>query len=184
MDDRTPRPLIDVEIEADLYDYLKSKSTFEDTLSSVLRRELGLSATETAADSEPPTRPRRVVREDEGEPRATPRRKRRAGARRPRAAAGTLLPESEYFRPILELLDERGGRAPKQVVIEELGRRLDDKLTDADRDELEHGGIRWRNRSQFARLRLIERGLMDRTAPRGIWAITDEGRSALRGGTI
>lgn len=183
MDDRAPRPLVDVKLEADLYDYLKSKSTFEDTLSSVLRRELGLSDAQTAADSDPPTR-RRVVREDEGEPRATPRQKRRADARRPRAAAGTLLPEAEYFRPILEVLDERGGSAPKQVVIEELGRRLEGKLTDADRGELEHGGIRWRNRSQFARLRLIERGLMDRAAARGIWAITDDGRSALKGGTI
>jgi hypothetical protein len=181
----------------DIYEFLKERSTFEDTVSSVLRRELGLpdpvlsdsdDATATStdrgghsiADDAPARQPRQVARGQ----RRTTRGKAKSDAEAQRAAAGTLLPESEYHRPILEILAEQGGSAPKQVVIDEVGRRLDGQLTAADRDELKSGGIRWQSRAQFARLRLAERGLIDKQAPRGIWVITPEGTTALEKGKI
>lgn len=170
-------------VDLDVYEHLKSRSTFEDTFSSVLRRELGFGgdggeADDPAHDREageetprPPAAPRQIAR-------AVRRAKR---AKRSRAAAGTLLPETEYHRPILAILAENGGRLPKQAVIDEVGRRLADRLTDADRERLENGVIRWQSRAQFARLRLAERDLIDRSAPRGIWAITEKGEQALHG---
>jgi hypothetical protein len=53
---------------------------------------------------------------------------------------------------------------------------LGDRLTEADRGTLDSGGIRWHSRVAFARLRMIEEGLLDGDAPRGTWAITDKGR--------
>jgi Mrr N-terminal domain len=170
------RDQVQVDVDRDVYDYLRSNSTFEDTFSAVLRRELGIQ--EGAADS------RSKARALEEKPRkSTPTARRPRGKRstRPRAAAGTLLPEGEYYRPILEILLENGGRLPKQAVIDELGRRLHDRFTDADQDTLESGGIRWQSRAQFARLRLAERQFIDKTAPRGTWAITEEGERALEG---
>ena len=173
-----PKDQIQVLVDPDIYDHLRSKSSFEDTFSSVLRRELGLGDRNLTND--------RNQAEGSGEPERRPKSARggsRTGkrARRSRAAAGTLLPESEYHRPILEALVEGGGRLPKQAVIEEIGRRLSDRFTDADRDTLESGGIRWQSRAQFARLRLADRGFIDKKAPRGIWAITEEGEKALEG---
>jgi hypothetical protein len=49
----------------------------------------------------------------------------------------------------------------------------------ADYEKLASGDIRWRNRAQFVRLRLIERGDMKKDSPRGLWEITDQGRDRL-----
>jgi hypothetical protein len=190
-------PEISVSVGVDIYEFLKERSTFEDTFNSVLRRELGLPDPTLAdgddANAAVPHRGGHPVTDDKSarEPRQPARGrgralhgKARSTTKAKRAAAGTLLPESEYHRPILEILAERGGSVPKQVVIEEVGRRLDGRLTVADRDELESGGIRWQSRAQFARLRLAERGLINKHAPRGIWAITPEGTMALEEGRI
>ena len=88
------------------------------------------------------------------------------------------------MRPILEVIAQAGGQAPKQVVMEEVGERLGDRLTEADREELDSGGIRWQSRIQFARLRLVDRGLIAKTASRGVWALTSEGAKALEEGTV
>jgi len=105
-------------------------------------------------------------------------------ARRTRAASGTLLPETAYHRPLLQTLVEHGGSTSKQTVIDELSRRLNDQLTDADRLPLASGGIRWMSRVQFARLRLADRGFIDKDVPRGIWKITERGVKALEEGAI
>lgn len=105
-------------------------------------------------------------------------------ARRTRAASGTLLPEAAYHRPLLETLVQHGGSASKQQVIDELGRSLEGQLTDADRLPLASGGIRWMSRVQFARLRLADRGFIDKDVPRGTWKITDRGVKALEEGAI
>lgn len=183
MTDRASFELVPVELERDVYDYLRGRSTFEDTVSSVLRRELNIgidtprsaqtgAAEQSRASDTTPPRPARQ-----------PRRSAAKG-KRTRAAAGTLLPESEYHRPLLEILAQHGGSAPKATVVEELGGRLEGRLTEADKSALKSGGIRWESRAQFARLRLAERGFIEKDAPRGVWAITPEGAKALEENTI
>src|SRR5687767_12341262 len=116
---------VEVRVDQDLYEILKARSTFEDTFSSVLRRELGIPAPQDVPQGQ---RTSDRLREWSPAPeRSTGRaRKRGKGSRstRARAAAGTLLPENEYYRPILEILAEKGGQAPKQTVIEQVGHRL------------------------------------------------------------
>jgi hypothetical protein len=77
--------------------------------------------------------------------------------------------------PILEILRDNGGRAPTREVIDALGERFDGRLSDADREPLSSGEIRWRNRAQFARLSLIEQGDMAKGSPRGVWEISEQG---------
>jgi len=96
-----------------------------------------------------------------------------------RAAPGSILPEGEYWRPILSIIDSAGGSARANDVIDALEDRLGDRFTEKDREPLAMGEIRWRNRARFARLRMIERGLLSGDAPRGRWEITDEGRAYL-----
>ena len=97
-----------------------------------------------------------------------------------RAAPGSILPEREYWRPILEFILEQGGAAPANDVIEEVGRRLRDRLTDMDYEQLDMGETRWRNRARFARLRMREQGLLSASSHRGIWEITARGRQYLK----
>jgi hypothetical protein len=146
---------------------------FVDTPNSVLRRMLGL--------------PRKAA-EEEGllSSKPVPPRAKRRGSRKGvgRAERGTMLSEEEYDLPILAILNQNGGRVPTRELIETLGTWLAGRLTHTDRQALKSGGIRWRNRAQFVRLRLIEQGDMKRGSPRGIWEITDQGSRRLQGVSI
>ncbi len=101
-------------------------------------------------------------------------------AEKARAQVGTLLPEKEYWIPILEALDEQDGRAPAIETIERVGELMRDQLGEAERAETSTGEIRWRNRTQFARLRMKQQGLLVSGSPRGIWEMTDQGRTYLK----
>ncbi|MFY9580042.1 MAG: winged helix-turn-helix domain-containing protein [Gaiellaceae bacterium] len=180
-----------VDLDRDVYEYLREHSTFEDTVSTVLRRELRLVSTVGTTGGSPsqgsassPAAPSRGRRIRAHRAPSTGRRRAAGGGRRTRAASGTLLPEREYHRPILEILVEHGGSASKQEVIEEISRRLEGRLTEADLSPLASGGIRWMSRVQFARLRLADRGLIDKDMPRGTWKITADGVRALEEGAV
>jgi Mrr N-terminal domain len=97
-----------------------------------------------------------------------------------RPADGELLPESDYWLPILDILRKAGGRAKGRDVIDALGERIGSLFGPADHDVLEMGEIRWRNRARFARLRMKELGLVSSESPRGIWEITEKGYDFLR----
>jgi restriction system protein len=114
----------------------------------------------------------------EGPSRKRPSRKRKR--KRTRAPKGTLLSEEEYELPLLQILDARGGSAQTGDVLSELEAILDGKLTTADRERLASGGVRWRQRAQFVRLRLVEAGDMVSDSPRGVWEISDQGRDRVR----
>jgi hypothetical protein len=166
-----------IQIDDDVFSLLKSNAEpFVDTPNSVLRRLLGMapsangSAPEVFAETEPRDSARRRVR------RRPP--KARVGESK-RARSGTILPHEGYELPLLAIVGERGGRAPTREVLDELGKRLEKDLMPADYERLASGDIRWRNRAQFVRLRMIERGDMAKDSPRGLWEITDQGRDRL-----
>ena len=174
-----------IEIDEDVFDYLKSKAEpFVDTTpNSVLRRVLGISITtvqkpEAVTASTPGTR---APASPPVYPKAAKAKRRKAEApKRTRAATGTLLPEDRYERPLLKALaDRENGQAPYRDVVDAVGNELKDDLMPADFENLTSGAVRWQSRLQFVRLRLIERGLLDKEAPRGVWGITPEGRAFL-----
>jgi hypothetical protein len=163
-----------IEIDDDVLGALKKRAEpFVDTPNSVLRRLLDIDGTHELEKST--NRAGRV--------RATRRNRRTRADNRvagERAPTGTILPEEEYVEPLLQVLRDRGGRAPAREVIDEVGRRLADRLTRLDKEPVSSGGVRWQNRVQFARLRLLERGLLKRNSPRGLWEITDRGSEQVR----
>jgi hypothetical protein len=144
-----------IEVSESTYRRLLAQiSSFEDTAEDVIKRLLA------EAEEEIKTQGQRAQR-------------------KPRATPGSILPEGEYWRPILSIIDAAGGSAPAREVIEELGERLRGRLTARDMEPIEMGELRWRNRARFARLRMIEQGLLSNDSPRGIWEITDAGRAYL-----
>lgn len=167
-----------IEIDPDVYEALKASSTFEDTPNTVLRRILGLRSPSNARHDEPNS-----LRTQGSTHESRRRGAKKTAPKRTRIPAGLLLPQSEYFLPIMKVLEENGGQAPKTSVLERLGTRLNDRFTDLDREALETGEPRWQSRAQFARLRLVKDGLLDGDAPRGIWALTAKGLQRAVDGT-
>lgn len=171
-----------IRIDEDVFEELKKHAEpFVDTPNTVLRRLLNLGdagsgPTNGAVDLE--------VDEDEApsgasarEERATRQRRRRTKPKRaPRAKTGSILHESAYELPILQIIEKRGGRAAAREVLHELGPKLDGQLTEVDHQELASGDVRWRNRAQFVRLRMVEKGDLVKDSPRGIWEISGQGR--------
>lgn len=164
-------PPIDDEVYAALQ---RSAVPLEDDINSVLRRLLGLDF--HAPSSDPPTKPGF----GSGQVARTPaKRSRKAGKKRTRAPKGSVLPESEYELPILKALFDLGGRGPTSEVVALVEKYLDPKLTEMDRATLSGGDTRWKNRTQFVRLKLVKDGLMESGSPRGTWEISELGRKYL-----
>ncbi len=161
-----------IAVDDEVYSMLESiAKPFVDTPNSVLRRVLGLPV--GASDSEPQA-------ESPGSgPRKRRSSKKQPASRRTRLPKGELLAESEYELPILQSVSERGGAAPAADVIEDVGRSLAGRFTDADCTLNESGLVRWKSRTQFARLNLVKSGDLDKNSPRGTWRISDAGRARL-----
>jgi hypothetical protein len=163
-------------VDDEVYAALQAQAVpLEDDVNSVLRRLLGLTTKGNSVSSRsevaaplPPTSARRQRR--------PPASLRRATKKRTRVPKGSILPEEEYELPILRALEHLGGRVPTSEAVTKVEKEIGPHLTDVDREELSSGGIRWQNRVQFVRLKLIKNGEMVDGSPRGIWEITPAGR--------
>ena len=163
-----------IEVDDQVYEWLRSQAVpFEDTPNSVLRRIAGLGSSQVAlavvdGDARAPRprveRQRKQKRARVGHPKST------------RVPKGVLLPVSEYNNPLLAALLEMGGSGPTSAVIAKVGDRLRHMLTPLDRAKYGTGGVRWENRVQFSRLRLVEAGMIEKDSPKGTWQLTDLGR--------
>jgi hypothetical protein len=183
-------PVESIEIDRDVYKELQVRAVpFVDTPNTVLRRLLNLDA-DLAIDE--PTDDGNAPAASVGPaPQPTTRRgaPTRGRAKKPvkgkdatrtRAPSGALLPEDRYETPLLIALAERGGSASSRDVIASVGEQLADDLMPMDKESLKSGGIRWQSRVQFVRLRLIERGLVEKDTPRGTWGLTEAGMTAAK----
>lgn len=104
---------------------------------------------------------------------------------RTRARKGSVLEEEAYFVPILRALAEQeDGRLAASEVIDRVGELIDDQLKPADREMLETGIVRWKARTQFARMHMKKKDLLKPDSPRGIWEISDAGRQHLQASGI
>jgi len=95
---------------------------------------------------------------------------------------GLRTPEEEFKTPILETLVHLGGTANMTDVIIQVEKIMTNKLNDYDMLPLLSLPTfpRWRNTVQWARNALVKDGLMANDSPKGIWAITDLGRKAVK----
>jgi len=83
--------------------------------------------------------------------------------------------EKDIEVPLLEALIEIGGKGRPRDIYPFVTKRFP-KLTEGDLAEIvKSGNNRWKNRIQFVRQILVEKGEIDKST-RGIWAITDKGR--------
>lgn len=163
-------------IDDDVYAALQAQAVpLEDDVNSVLRRVLGLSPKTTASSHQPPLTASPAA-EAKPRQRKSAASKKRSMKKRTRVPKGSIVSEEEYELPILRALDHLGGRVPTSEAIAQVEKEMGERLTDVDREELSSGGIRWQNRVQFVRLKLIKNGDMVAGSPRGVWEISPAGR--------
>lgn len=95
---------------------------------------------------------------------------------------GLRTPESAYYRPILQVLEQMGGSGKVSDVLNKVGQMMKPILKEVDYDPLASGpdNTRWRNAAQWARNSMVRDGLLKADSPRGIWEISDIGRAMLK----
>lgn len=80
-----------------------------------------------------------------------------------------------YFGPLLDALRELGGSGTPDEVVERIAQDL--KIPDDVQNELlPSGEPRFRNQVHWARLYLVQEGLID-SSKRGVWSLTERGRA-------
>ena len=99
-----------------------------------------------------------------------------------RLRRGLRTPEEAYYRPILQVLVELGGRAPTGQILDRVGQVMQGVLREVDYQPLaaDPDLPRWRNAAQWARNSMVQEGLLKNDSPRGIWEISEAGRQSLR----
>lgn len=92
-----------------------------------------------------------------------------------------VLPKQKEIEiPLLKVLIEIGGQGKTKNVYDLVTQKFPQLREEDILETLSSGGNRWKNRIQWARQSLIQKG--DMTSPsRGIWAITDKGRKRITG---
>jgi hypothetical protein len=109
------------------------------------------------------------------------------GSSRPQPAArgrmpkGSRTPEDAFFLPILRALDALGGEAKVSKILDLVFAEMKPHLKPIDIQPVpsDRNTPRWRNTAQWARLNLVQQGLLRNDSPNGIWAISEKGRKYL-----
>jgi molecular chaperone GrpE (heat shock protein) len=103
-----------------------------------------------------------------------------------RLERGLRTSEDAFRKPILEALVELGGQAEVSKVLELVEKKMQGILNDYDYQPLSSDSniIRWRNTAQWCRNTMVREGLLKSDSPRGIWAISEEGKRALQEGKV
>jgi hypothetical protein len=96
------------------------------------------------------------------------------------APNGTKTNEKYFKLPILQALEQNGGKGTAKEITDIVGEIMKDRLNDYDKEVLENGRtIRWRSTTAFMRLKLVKAGLMRSDSEKGTWEISQEGREYL-----
>ena len=100
-----------------------------------------------------------------------------------RLPRGLRLEVEAYRRPILQVLEDMGGRGRPIQLLPAVKKRLESRMSAFDLETLTTGGPRWEKSAHWARFALVEDGYLD-GSEHGWWKITPKGRSALKNGDV
>jgi restriction system protein len=96
---------------------------------------------------------------------------------------GQITAHLDYCKPLLEVLEEMGGKGKTKEVLDKLGEKMKPILKPKDYEphESDSKQIRWRNTAQWARNQMVnEDGRMKKNSPRGVWEISSAGSAWLK----
>jgi hypothetical protein len=93
---------------------------------------------------------------------------------------GESTPHDSFTFPILDSLDEQGGKGSRDGVLRKLEDKMKNQLKPGDFETIKNGtDLRWRNRASFQRKNMIIQGLLRNDSPYGIWEMSSAGRQYL-----
>jgi hypothetical protein len=165
-----------IRIDDDVWKILQQKAIpFEDTPNTVLRRILGLNGEPKPAVSNEGRKEEKMV---------TTSVKFGGFSRRPpsRAKTGTIFPQPGYREPILRVLMRMGGEGGVRDILAAVHELIKGDLKPLDYEDVPSGiEVRWKIQAMFQRKKMIEDGLLDSGAPKGVWRLSAEGWQAARG---
>ncbi len=157
-----------IRIEDDVFEGLKLLAEpFVDSPNTVIRRLLAASTT-TANATAKPLQLAQYKQKDISPPVKT---------------RGALTPQSTYELYLLHCLQKTEGSATKHDATEAVIAMMKSRgfITAADLVKVQTGETKAANTIAWARNALKDRGLISQDSPRGVWALTDEGKAeALR----
>lgn len=92
------------------------------------------------------------------------------------------LPSNGYRLPILRVLNELGGSAPANKVIEKVYDIVKGNLTYNDVNEINSGEVAWRNRLRWCKLSMVNDGDLVKMpkGSGGIWSLSQQGKKNLK----
>ncbi len=92
-----------------------------------------------------------------------------------RLPEGLSTPRQPYRRPILEALNELGGRAYADDVLKVVEEKMKPLLNESDLEKPASGMVRWRKAANWVRWTLVQEGLLKPNSRRGVWELSDKG---------
>jgi len=98
-------------------------------------------------------------------------------------SSGEKLPQKEFRGPLLDVLREKGGRAPVKEIRELLEPRMAARLSSADYEQVSSGDPRWWNAVCWERNDLVKEGLLRGDSDRGVWELSARGRDSADSGS-
>jgi hypothetical protein len=157
-----------IRISDDVMDMLKKFAIpLEDTPDSVLRRILNdYTEIKKTKPQDNPTSAQRIAEHLRVNPRtATP------SIKYPRRHA------ERCARWIIAALTDRGGSAKAEEVTSYIEKVFGREFTAKERESIPSGEIRWLKKVHFSRLDMVRGGLLNEDAPRGVWELTEKGKT-------
>jgi len=95
-------------------------------------------------------------------------------------ATAELTNPADFWIPVLNSLAEKGGKATRQEVHDNIERRMKDKLKPGDYESNRDGTLKWSKQVDYQRLAMVHDGLIQKDSPVGIWEITELGKQWLK----
>jgi len=107
--------------------------------------------------------------------------KKRSHERQPRPAspARNHIPYREYQLAILEVIEQAGGTASRQQILDWVERKFGRRFTGWHREKLKWGDTRWKNQVGWGIQTLRQKGYLSSGYDRAYYTITDAGREWL-----
>lgn len=92
-----------------------------------------------------------------------------------RLPRGLRVPQENYYLPILECLQQLGGKAKANEVLDCVYEKMKSQFANYDCEIFKSGQRRWENTAHWARYDLVQKGYLSSDSERGIWEITQKG---------
>ncbi len=100
--------------------------------------------------------------------------------KRKRLKRGLRTAQNRYYEPILKALITLGGKGSVREVLELVESYMKSELNQYDIAFLPSGSMRrWENAANWTRRDMVQQGLLSSDSDRGVWEITEKGKSWL-----